>query len=224
MSGLALHRVVQEGLTNAAKHAPGAAVSVAVTGTVRTYGSGWRAVRAAPPLRAWPPGHRARRARRAGAARRGSLTRRGAGDGGFVLEAVLPWNPRRRCRRADLGAGAGPARREVRKDLARAIWIPLALLGALGLLMVGVAAWTQAQSYLEPEDYARLRIGQSLNEITEDAEDWPAHPLDGPPRRIPAEPSGMDECRYYRSTVLAAIPVYRLCFVDGHLADRAKVP
>ncbi|MGW1508993.1 sensor histidine kinase [Streptomyces sp. NPDC002394] len=226
MSGLALHRVVQEGLTNAAKHAPGAAVSVAVTGD----GPNVRVRVASGPGSTAPAGLASggtglvgldERVRLAG----GSLAHRGAGDGGFVLEAVLPRNPPAPLPAAPTSARElDRARREVRRGLARAIWIPLALLGALGLLMAGVAVWTQAQSYLEPEDYAGLRIGRSLKEITDDAEDWPARPLDGPPRRTPAEPPGMDECRYYRSTMLAAIPVYRLCFVDGHLADKAKVP
>ncbi|MEU0402174.1 two-component sensor histidine kinase, partial [Streptomyces sp. NPDC006197] len=155
----------------------------------------------------------------------GSLAHRVTGDGGFVLEAVLP-------RSAPAPLPAAPrsareldrARREVRKGLARAIWIPLALLAGLGLLMVGVALWTQARSYLEPEDYARMRVGQSPAEIAELSDGLPDRPLDGRPQRAPAEPPGMDECRYYRSTMLAAIPVYRLCFVDGHLADKAKVP
>ncbi|MGW8763114.1 sensor histidine kinase [Streptomyces sp. NPDC055815] len=225
MSGLALHRVVQEGLTNAAKHAPGAPVSVAVTQdtgdvTVRVV-TGPGTARATLPSGGTGLVGLAERVRLAG----GRLAHRDAGDGGFVLEAVLP-------RDAPAPLPAAPtsareldrARREVRKGLARAIWIPLALLAALGLLMAGVAVWTQAQSYLEPEDYARLRIGQSLTEIAERTDGWPDRPLDGPPTRVPAEPPGMDECRYYRSTMLAAIPVYRLCFVDGHLADKAEVP
>ncbi|MFF0559067.1 sensor histidine kinase [Streptomyces sp. NPDC004266] len=225
MSGLALHRVVQEGLTNAAKHAPGAAVSV----TVAEEGTSVRARVVSGPGSAGvtlPSGGTGlvgldERVRLAG----GSLAHRVTGDGGFVLEAVLP-------RSAPAPLPAAPrsareldrARREVRKGLARAIWIPLALLAGLGLLMVGVALWTQARSYLEPEDYARMRVGQSLAEIAELSDGLPDRPLDGRPQRAPAEPPGMDECRYYRSTLLAAIPVYRLCFVDGHLADKAKVP
>ncbi|MEU2229411.1 sensor histidine kinase [Streptomyces vietnamensis] len=260
MSGLALHRVVQEGLTNAAKHAPGAAVTVTVTQDttdvrVRVSSGPGETTRPgrAPGDTAHPdhapgtvPDDTARpdpapdgsarvglasggtglvglgeRVRLAG----GSLAHRVTGDGGFVLEAVLPRNPPAPLPAAPTSARElDRARREVRKGLARAIWIPLALLVALGLLMAGVAVWTQARSYLEPEDYARLRIGQSLTEITENAEDWPDRPLDGPPAHAPAEPRGMDECRYYRSTMLAAIPVYRLCFVDGHLADKAEVP
>ncbi|GAA3390720.1 hypothetical protein [Streptomyces roseoviridis] len=52
----------------------------------------------------------------------------------------------------------------------------------------------------------------------------PDRPLDGRPHRVPAEPPGMDECAYYRSTMLAAIPVYRLCYTDGRLADKARLP
>ncbi|MFD3532921.1 sensor histidine kinase [Streptomyces sp. NPDC058664] len=226
MSGLALHRVVQEGLTNAAKHAPGAAVAVDVTqdpanvrvrvvsgpGTDAGTGSGGSGTGLVGL---------GERVRLAG----GTLTHRTTEDGGFALTAVLPRKPPAPLPAAPTSARElDRARREVRKDLARAIWIPLALLAALGLLMAGVALWTQARSYLEPADYDRIRVGQTHTEIDENAEDWPDHPLDGPPQAVPAEPPGMDECRYYRSTLLAAIPVYRLCFVDGHLADKAEVP
>ncbi|CAM5367538.1 two-component sensor histidine kinase [Streptomyces tanashiensis] len=222
MSGLALHRVVQEGLTNAAKHAPGAAVAVSVApdpASVRVrVVSGPGAAEALLPSGGTGLVGLDERVRLAG----GALTHRVTGDGGFVLEAVLPRNPPAPLPAAPTSARElDRARREVRKGLARAIWIPLALLVALGLLMAGVALWTQHQSYLEPEDYGRMRVGQSLAELSEDL---PEHPLDGPPQRTPAEPRGMDECRYYRSTMLAAIPVYRLCFVDGHLAGKAEVP
>ncbi|MBT2444571.1 two-component sensor histidine kinase, partial [Streptomyces sp. ISL-36] len=113
------------------------------------------------------------------------------------------------------------ARRQVRRGLAQAIWIPSALLAALALLMAGVALHTQHQSYLEPEEYARLRVGQSRAEA---GEHLPDRPLDGPPGRAPAEPPGADECLYYRTTLLAAIPVYRLCFTGGHLTSRSEVP
>ncbi|MER7950893.1 histidine kinase [Streptomyces sp. NPDC096079] len=225
MSGLALHRVVQEGLTNAAKHAPGAAVSVAVDQDPEDV----RVRVVSGPGTGGAPGPSGgsglvgldERVRLAG----GALEHRVTGDGGFLLEAVLPKDPPAPLPAAPTSARAlDRARREVRKGLARAIWIPLALLVGLGALMAGVALWTQHQSYLEPEDYARLRIGQSLTEIAGTTDDWPDRPLDGPPQRAPAQPPGMDECRYYRSEMLAEIPVYRLCFVDGHLAGKAEVP
>ncbi|MFE7516950.1 sensor histidine kinase [Streptomyces sp. NPDC057540] len=222
MSGLALHRVVQEGLTNAAKHAPGAAVSVEVAedaADVRVrLVSGPGTAGAAGPSGGTGLVGLDERVRLAG----GALAHGVTGDGGFLLEAVLPRNPPAPLPLAPTSARElDRARREVRRGLARAIWIPLALLGGLGLLMAGVALWTQHQSYLEPEDYARTRIGQSLAELSDDL---PDRPLDGPPAHAPAEPPGVDECRYYRSTMLAAIPVYRLCFAGGHLADRAEVP
>ncbi|MGA5192345.1 sensor histidine kinase [Streptomyces exfoliatus] len=224
MSGLALHRVVQEGLTNAARHAPGAAVSVTVdqdptslrVRVVSGPGTGGTDSGGGTGLVGLDE-----RVRLAG----GTLGHRATDDGGFALTAVLPRNPPAPLPAAPTSARElDRARREVRKGLARAIWIPLALLAALGLLMAGVALWTQARSYLEPADYDRIRVGQSLAEIDEEAEDWPDRPLDGPPRGAPAEPPGMDECRYYRATMLAAIPVYRLCFADGHLAGKAEVP
>ncbi|MFJ7065022.1 sensor histidine kinase [Streptomyces sp. NPDC101115] len=231
MAARALHRVVQEGLTNAAKHAPGAPVAVVVTreaGTVRvrvTSGPAGPAGEGPGPAEGARPVSGGtglvgldERVRLAG----GSLRHRVTDGGGFELSAVLPLRqpaPRpaapRSARELDL------ARRQVRQGLARAIWIPLALLAGLGLLMAGVALYTQHQTYLEPEDYALIRVGQSRAEV---AEHLPDRRLDGRPQRAPAEPPGMDECLYYRSTMLAAIPVYRLCYVDGRLADRAAVP
>ncbi|MEV5968969.1 histidine kinase [Streptomyces sp. NPDC051921] len=240
MAARALHRVVQEGLTNAAKHAPGAPVAVVVerdAGTVRvriTNGPGLDAEQPAARSARGDGGSATtspsglasggaglvgldERVRLAG----GSLRHRITTEGGFVLSAVLPLRPPapraaapRSARELDL------ARRQVRQGLARAIWIPLALLAALGVLMAGVALYTQHQTYLEPEDYARIRIGQTRAEV---AEHLPDRHLDGRPHRVPAEPPGMDECLYYRSTMLAAIPVYRLCYVDGRLAGRAEL-
>ncbi|MFF5974518.1 sensor histidine kinase [Streptomyces sp. NPDC012769] len=225
MAARALHRVVQEGLTNAARHAPGAAVTVAVerdAGAVRVRvvnGPG-TASGAASPAASGGTGLVGldERVRLAG----GSLTHGTTGGGGFALSAALPLRPPaprpaaapRSARELDL------ARRQVRRGLARAIWIPPALLTGLGLLMAGVALYTQHRSYLEPEDYARIELGWTRAEV---APYLPDSPLDGAPQRAPAEPPGMDECLYYRSLMLATVPVYRLCWADGRLADKAEV-
>ncbi|WP_345529129.1 sensor histidine kinase, partial [Streptomyces showdoensis] len=280
MTARAVHRVVQEGLTNAAKHAPGARVEVSVErdagrdpardggpgtgraadrspdrGTGRDTGRhtgrapdrhAGRELDGAPGRAGAPPSAELVRVRvvsgppgrgRSGLASGGSglvgldervrlaggtLAQRVTAEGGFELSAALPLRPPAPRPAAPRSARElDRARREVRRGLARAIWIPLALLVALGLLMAGVGLYTQHRSYLEPEDYARIRLGQTRSEVGE----WlPDRPLDGRPQRAPAEPPGMDECLYYRATMLAAIPVYRLCFAGGRLADRAEVP
>ncbi|MGW6535625.1 sensor histidine kinase [Streptomyces sp. NPDC055051] len=221
MAGRALHRVVQEGLTNAAKHAPGAAVAVEV-------GEAGQRVRvrvesgpgtAAGPLATGGSGLVGldERVRLAG----GTLTHGPVRGGGFALVAELP-------RRAPASVPAAPtsareldrARRRVRQDLVRAIWIPLALLAALAVLTAGVAVWSQARSYLEPDNYARLLVGQEYEELVEDL---PDHALGARPPGLPAEPGGADECRYYRATVFAERPVYRLCFAAGRLVAKDEV-
>ncbi|MFJ5711125.1 sensor histidine kinase [Streptomyces sp. NPDC093105] len=221
MAGRALHRVVQEGLTNAAKHAPGAAVTVEVreTGervTVRVVSG--------PGAGSGPPASGGsglvgldERVRLAG----GTLTHGPVRGGGFALTAVLP-------RRAPAAVPAAPtsareldrARRRVRKDLVRAIWIPLALLAALAVLTAGVAVWSQSRSYLEPDNYARLLVGQAYAELVEDL---PDHALERLPAGLPPEPGGVDECRHYRATVFAERPVYRLCFAAGRLVSRDEL-
>ncbi|MFI8321899.1 sensor histidine kinase [Streptomyces sp. NPDC085529] len=222
MAGRALHRVVQEGLTNAARHAPGASVAVELREdgervTVRVANG--------PGAGSGPPASGGsglvgldERVRLAG----GTLTHGPVPGGGFALTAVLP-------RRAPAAVPAAPtsareldrARRRVRKDLVRAIWIPLALLAALAVLTAGVAVWSQSRSYLEPDNYARLLVGQAYAEIVEDL---PEHALERLPAGLPPEPGGVDECRYYRATVFAERPVYRLCFTGGRLVARDELP
>ncbi|MFD7320135.1 sensor histidine kinase [Streptomyces sp. NPDC059875] len=252
----AVHRLVVEALTNAAKHAPGAPVRVGLeradatvtvsvsngVGSGRTHAA--RAGGASGGTGTGPAGLSLRgpgdgpsavtsggtglvgldeRVRLAG----GRLSHGPDGAGGFAVRAVLPLEPGAPTAAPSAPAAAPTsvqerdrARREVRRGLARAIWIPLALVTALGLVMLGFGLWTQSRSFLDRDDYVALRVGDPL---TADAERLPPHPLDGPPAAAPAEPPGMDRCLYYRSTLLAAVPVYRLCLADGRLADKALV-
>lgn len=293
----AVNRLVVESLTNAAKHAPGAPVRVALARTDRTLtvsvtngpglgtstgtGTG-TGTRQSPRSRdsagdvisgrtGTPPTGGARgRTGPAGVASVPTATRRvdgpasrggveradGAGDlpapggtglvgldervrlaggrlshgpdgaGGFTVRAVLPLEPG-----ATAAASAPPAeptavrerelaRREVRRGLARAIWIPLTLVAALGLVMLLFGLWTQSRSFLDRDDYVSLRVGDPLSA---DAERLPPHPLDGPPAGSPPEPPGVDRCLYYRATMTATVPVYRLCLADGRLVAKAVV-
>ncbi|GGT33911.1 hypothetical protein [Streptomyces purpureus] len=111
-------------------------------------------------------------------------------------------------------------RRRVRRGVAQAIWIPLALLTALAVVMLGFGLYTQSRSFLDGDDYSALRTGQSRGTVEERL---PPRPLDGPPATAPAEPAGADSCLYYRSTLIAAVPVFRLCFTGGVLSDKALI-
>lgn len=288
----AVHRLVVESLTNAAKHAPGAPVRVALEradGTLTVSVTNGPGTGAAGGLRirtgtaggvsgrtrtqqADGPSSRGQAARASGVA--GGVTGRPArpdparpgsggtglvgldervrlaggrlshgpdGAGGFAVRAVLPLEPGAAAAAPGASTGstgaaaaaqpAAPAaptsvrerdlaRREVRRGLGQAIWIPLTLVAALGLVMLLFGLWTQSRSFLDRDDYVLLRVGDPLSA---DAERLPPHPLDGPPADAPPEPPGMDRCLYYRATMTAAVPVYRLCFVGGRLADKALV-
>ena len=94
---LAAYRIVQEALTNARRHAPGAAVDVelhyapgALWLRIRDNGPGPPATSPSPSA-ATPPGGHGLLGMRERAAAVGGELRTGAGNGGgFVVEAVLP--------------------------------------------------------------------------------------------------------------------------------------
>ncbi|MFE5967611.1 sensor histidine kinase [Streptomyces sp. NPDC056463] len=266
MADRAAHRLVVESLTNAAKHAPGAQVRVALEHTDDTLtvsvtngpGTGTSgAVPGGAPKRTQAQTEtqaqtQTRTHRADGMSRRGRAAATGASggtglvgldervrlaggrlthgvraDGGFAVRAVLPLVPGATAA-ASTARPAAPAsvrerdraRQEVRRGLAQAIWIPLALVAALGVVMLVFGLWTQSRSFLDRDDYTGLRVGDPLSA---DAERLPPHPLDGPPASAPPEPPGMDACLYYRAVMTASVPVYRLCLVDGRLAAKAVV-
>jgi signal transduction histidine kinase len=87
---LTAYRVVQEALSNAGRHAPGAPVSVALT---RVHNGLDVTVRNGPtdrPATDAGPGHGLRGMRERAAMLDGTLTAQPAADGGFVVHAVLP--------------------------------------------------------------------------------------------------------------------------------------
>jgi len=94
---LAAYRITQEALTNARRHAPGAAVDVelrygddALRLRIRDNGPGPSAASAAEAAGSEPPGHGLLGMRERALAVGGSLRTGPAPGGGFCVEAVLP--------------------------------------------------------------------------------------------------------------------------------------
>lgn len=229
----AAHRVVQEGLTNAAKHAPGESVSVELSHTATETRV---VVRNGVPVasagaRSGPsagPGGRGligldERVRLVG----GTLDH-GPRDGGFTVAARLPHQaPAQPAPRPVVGGGVSPApsqyrwaRRRVRRTLLTALAAPLA---AGAVLLAGVGMWetvAASRSVLDPRDYARLRVGQDRSDIRKVLPDRQS--VERPAGAGPEE-RGVT-CEFYAMTADRfddrSGDAYRLCFRDGRLVSR----
>ncbi|WP_338698997.1 histidine kinase [Streptomyces sp. Q6] len=218
-----LYRVVQEALTNAAKHAPGAPVTVAteqdggaVTVTV-TNGRPPRAPAAPPGSGTGLLGLRARIT-----ALGGTFDAGPHGDG-FRVTAHLPapGTPRP-------GAAAfAHARRTARRHVSLAFGAA----AVAGTVLIGGSftwyAYTKTHAVLTPQAYAQLRIGTPLADVESRL---PARTISDPPvERAPTPPPAHADCRYYRASGELFVPVehFRLCFATegSHaLIGRAVIP
>jgi signal transduction histidine kinase len=220
VAGLALHRVVQEALTNVAKHAPGAAATVQVTHaeaetTVVVEND-------PPPVPPPPPGGGsgsglvglAERVRLAG----GSFDH-GPRDGGFTVTARIPHRP------TTPPAPPPPSivrelparRRRIRRSLVVAVMVPLLTGAVLSGALMGWETLSASRAVLPPGDYARLRIGQDRSEV---AGLLPARQTGHRP--LTTEPAGEGiTCEYYAMTADRfddrSGDAYRLCFRHGTL-------
>ncbi|PSK96487.1 signal transduction histidine kinase [Murinocardiopsis flavida] len=232
MADRAAYRVVQEGLTNATKHAPGAAVQVRVRGGDQGVRVAVRnAAPPAGPLPFGPGGGRgliglAERVRLAG----GTLHSGPTGDGGFEVAALFPL-PDQTLAAADPEPGPEDdtyrdlriAQQRMRKGLIAMIALPV-VVGIVGVATaLGLAIFQDAESTLPPEDFAALRVGEPEERVVEVL---PETEYDARfTVREPQRPEGA-RCSYYRSNGVLftndepPYEVYRLCFEDGRL--RAK--
>ncbi|MDL4821738.1 sensor histidine kinase [Actinomadura opuntiae] len=231
MIALAAHRIVQEAITNAAKHAPGAPITVTLTRRTAPPALTVSVVNDPPPegpaLLPTGGGHGltglAERARLAG----GTLHAAPTGGGGFAVRATLPETPP-----GPLPAPAAPGepsesarhlereRRQVRRGLVTAITVPAALIAALGAVMLGYYAYATLNSVLRPADYAALRVGDARADVQHVLPPMQATEAGGVRARVP-EPPGA-RCRYYRPTadLLGTGHLYRLCFAGGRLVAK----
>ncbi|WP_326797360.1 histidine kinase [Streptomyces sp. NBC_01808] len=226
----AIHRVVQEALTNAAKHAPGAPVTVRLRRdgdhAEVTVVNGTPPPRTAKALKAsqTPGGYGLvgldERVRLAG----GTLHAQPV-DGGFAVTARLPLTPgaapappREYAARRELAA----ARRRVRRGILDAIWIPVVGTIVLGALLFGVDLYTSYRAVLDAGTYDSLRIGQPRDAVERRLPAYEAD-VNTRPAAAPADPPGTDDCVLYRTAPLTLDPSYRLCFTDGRLSHKDKV-
>ncbi|MGW2308407.1 sensor histidine kinase [Actinomadura luteofluorescens] len=250
MAALTAHRVVQEAITNAAKHAPGAAVTVALA---RTGTRGITVTVANDPPPDGPPLLPSGGRGLAGLTDRvrllgGTLHAAPTPGGGFRLTADVPATPdpapgrapgrtrptARDALRTALGltpAGAGEwpsesarhlarERRQVRRGLITAIAAPTALMAVLGTIMAGHYVFVTLNSVLRPADYGSLTVGDPQDRV-ERALPPMQTPDAGTVRAAVPEPAGAD-CRYYRpdANVLGVGRIYRLCFAGGRLTAK----
>ncbi|WP_406399344.1 sensor histidine kinase [Streptomyces uncialis] len=233
--------VVQEALTNAAKHAPGAPVTVCAVrdplGTTVTVVSG--PPRDAPvtvPGGFGLPGLRARVTALGGtfeAGRHGTDFRVHARIPGHPAPGPAPEpapGPAAEPASGPVGAARSPAGavtasvRPPRRTLPAVVAVPAAGAVFLG----GALAWyayAEARTVLAPSVYAGLRPGTTLDALRAEL---PERAVPDPPRdRAPAVPAGADECRYYRADgeLFTTVPYFRLCFDgDGVLIAKDVVP
>ncbi|MFB7091204.1 sensor histidine kinase [Streptomyces sp. NPDC056296] len=210
-----LHRVVREALTNAARHAPGAPVVVAVTGqahgTTVTVTNGPAAQEASPSA-----GGSGLLGLRAAVASVGGDFDAGPHGDGFRVRAYVPaqQTPVPASRPAP-SAPFARARRRVALGLGAAAGAGVVLVGAA----FGWYAYTETHSVLSPAAYAELRPGTPYDAV---APVLPDRAVDDPPvERAPAPPEDAD-CRYYRSSgeLLVSVDHFRLCFDEDDEGER----
>ncbi|MGW7463261.1 sensor histidine kinase [Streptomyces xantholiticus] len=223
MTDRAVHRVVQESLTNAAKHAPGAAVRVRLS-----YGEDDVTVRvtnerqvSATSLASGGTGLVGldERVRLAG----GTLTHGPDGEG-FRVTARLP-----------LTSGAAPspvppaptsareldhARRRVRRGLVQAITVPVAVAAVLAVLVLGFRMYSDTRTVMDRGRYDRIQVGDTRADVLTRL---PRLSLDGPPPGVQPEPADAGRCEYYRARKYETTPAYRLCFKDDRLTSKTIV-
>ncbi|MEU6847025.1 histidine kinase [Streptomyces sp. NPDC046716] len=223
------YRVVQEALTNAAKYAPGAPVTVEArpdgTATVVTV-TNTRPPRT-PPARGNGTGLLGLRARITAL---GGAFDAGPHEGGFRVTARVP-APGSKAPAAP-GTAAPEGFAQARRTARRRVGLAFGAAAAAGTVLIGGAftwyAYTKTHSVLTPRAYAQLRLGTPLADARSRL---PAREITDPPvDRAPTPPPAGADCRYYRASGELFVPVehFRLCFATGgtrrELIDKTAIP
>lgn len=238
----AAYRLVQEALTNAAKHAPGAAVRVLVEGapgavSVRVCDSGPEAHPADPAGGGTGLVSLRERVRLVG----GTLDAGPDPDGrGWTVAARLPLQApdalpvaeAQKRRPEGSGSDVDTADTHLRRARRRAGWavavavgLPVAMLAAGYVASIAFTVYQAKTATLDPSVFATLEPGRARAEVEESLpqRDLYEGPLGSGGR--PEDPDGL-ECRYYRSdgeVFGGGGERYRLCFDGGELVSAETV-
>jgi signal transduction histidine kinase len=221
LTSQAAHRVVQESLTNAARHAPGATVTVTITH--RDSDTLLRIVNEAGAAASDSPGtgqgligldERVRLAS-------GRLTAGPLPAGGWEVSAVLP-------ARADGPPDDHPpliavSRRMTRRRLVQTAALPLGIALALISALTVAHAVTVSRTGLADDRYHALFLGEPEQRVRAEL---PPRTADTPMRLITETPPPPGSaCEYYHagsSLADVAPQVYRLCFAGGVLVAKNR--
>ncbi|MFJ9087437.1 sensor histidine kinase [Streptomyces sp. NPDC102384] len=222
-----VYRVVQEALTNAAKYAPGAPVTVEARQDATATATTVIVTNARPAdTPAAPSGSgTGLLGLRARITALGGSFDAGPHDGGFRVTARLPAPGTPHLQPAD--AGFGHARRTAR----RRVGLAFGAAAVAGTVLIGGAftwyAYTKTHAVLTPLAYAQLRVGAPLADVESRL---PERTISDPPvERAPTPPPAHADCRYYRASgeLFVSVEHFRLCFADdtAHtLVDKAVIP
>lgn len=218
----AVHRIVQESLTNASKHAPGAEVTVTIARAgeqveVRVTNTAAQEVVAASGSGGHGLAGLAERVRLVG----GTLSAEPRSTGGFAVVARIPRTGGRPEPEVPAESATADERATVRRNAQRglitAVAAPVAIGAVVGLVALGYYLVVGYSSILRPVDYEAIQLGQSADQVEKVL---PAMQMVDPPSSRLQQPKEWS-CRFYRPDGPFSINyAYRLCFHHGVLVAK----
>ncbi|MUL42943.1 two-component sensor histidine kinase [Streptomonospora sp. PA3] len=229
----AAYRVVQEGLTNATRHAPGAPVRIRLERP-----AGEVAVTVSNGAPRWEPS-RGRDAAGGGSGLiglgervrlAGGTLEAGERGEGFAVTARFPAEGARAAAPGAEEAGGPPAADEHRRAAGRRLRRRTVRMAVAGVLLVALAIGAAgastylrlAATTLDPAEYAALRVGTPQEEV-EPLLPWREYEY----ADDTSAAADRYDCRYYRSGTglpTGDYSIYRLCFGGGELVSKESLP
>lgn len=218
----AVHRVVQESLTNATKYAPGAPVEVRLTADDTRVEA---CVTNRPPDEPGQEpgsggghgltglGERVRLAR-------GALTT-GPHEGGWRVRAILPLDGAEVVEGEVIDQLHRAARRRVQPWTLALVAAPVAVVVLVVATVYYVLAESLADSTLPPEEFAAVSVGAHRDDLP-----LPAQPMRITEAHLAEFGSADPACEQYRSSAGMFdddVDFYQLCFEDGALVTKERL-